>query len=275
MHILYATDGTPGALAAAPLLTELPLEAECRLTLLTTVEGTDETGARATLTATEEALSHVTASLDLRLRHGHAAEEIVQAAEELSADLIVLGSHGRSVLHRFLLGSTAERVARHSHCPVLLVRPGRPQLRRVVVALDGSDCSEFAAGWLRPFPWPADTEIRLLSVIPNLHAMAAEHFMLTPPLVQTSITFHDWQRQQVRERLDYHAAEFEKAGHRAVTEIRSGDPAGVLLHAATEESADLIAVGSHGYSGFDRLLLGSVSENILRHAHCSVLIVRR
>lgn len=275
MQILFATDGSEGALQAAPLLTDLPLEADCQLTLLTVNEGSDEFGARQALAATEQALSHVTASLSLAERHGHAAEEIVRLATELPADLIVVGSHGRRGLARFLLGSTCERVARHATCPVLVIRGDVRPIRRVLIGLDGSECSEDAVEWLRTFPWPLDAELRLVTVIPNLHSLAREHFVLMPPLVPQPVAFDIWQREQAQQHLRATAACFVRPDLKVVTNVRSGDPLPVLLEAAREEGADLIVVGSHGYGAFDRLLLGSVSENLLRHAPCSVLVVRQ
>jgi nucleotide-binding universal stress UspA family protein len=69
-------------------------------------------------------------------------------------------------------------------------------------------------------------------------------------------------------------AVFETTGRPRTTEVRADDAAGGLLAAAEERSVDLLMVGSHGYSGLNRFLLGSVSAKALRHAGCSVLVVR-
>ncbi len=273
MRILYATDGSEGATAAARLLTGLPLDPDCTLTILTVVDDDRHDGSEATLDAAAGTLGHCTASLDRRTRRGHPAAEIVQAAEEHRTDLIVLGSHGRSAVARFLLGSVAERVARHAPCSVLLVR-GKGNLRRVILGVDGSDGAAHAAEWLRQFPLHPDCEVRLVTVLANLEEITRHPMMVFPPLTEMSVPLDEWQREQALARLAESAGEFAAAGKRSVTEIRSGDAATGLVDVARDEGADLIVVGSHGLGALERVLLGSVPENVLRHAHCSVVIVR-
>ena len=83
------------------------------------------------------------------------------------------------------------------------------------------------------------------------------------------------QRDEVQDQLDAMAAAFAGSGERPITDIRRGDPALVLLHTAEDEGAGLIVVGSHGLNGIERFVMGSVSEKVLRHAHCSVLVVKQ
>jgi nucleotide-binding universal stress UspA family protein len=274
MRILYATDGSEGATAAARLLTELPLTPECTLTVLTVVEDDRHDDGDAVLDAAAETLGRCTASLERRTRRGHPAAEIIQAAEEHQTDLVVLGSHGRSAVARFFLGSVAERVARHASCPVLLVRGPGNGLRRVILGVDGSDGAGRAAEWLRQFPLPPGCEIRLVTVLANLDEITRHHMMVFPPFTEMSIPLDEWQREQASACLTETVAAFAAAGMPVVTEIRSGDPATGLLQVAGDEGADLVVVGSHGLGALERFMLDSVSENVLRHAHCSVLIVR-
>jgi nucleotide-binding universal stress UspA family protein len=81
-------------------------------------------------------------------------------------------------------------------------------------------------------------------------------------------------RRDAGGRRDALAAPFASAGIRAATEILSGDPAQTLLAAAEQRGADLVVLGSHGLAGGGRFVLGSVSERVLRHAHCSTLVVK-
>ena len=97
---------------------------------------------------------------------------------------------------------------------------------------------------------------------------------VAPPLVGHATTVGQWTREQARQRLEAQAHAFAAWGKHAVTECRSGDSAEALLQAAEDEGADLIVVGSHGAGPLERIVLGSVSEQVLHHAACSVLVVK-
>lgn len=272
MRIICATDGSRGALAAAQLLAELPWEAACTISLLGVIETGDEAAGERAVTDAAQALAHTSASLERSVRRGHAAEEILRAAEDRPADLIVLGSHGRSAIARFFVGSVAERVARHAPCPVLVARPRRAEIREIVVGVDASDAASRAAEWLGHLPLLPGCEIRLVTVLPNMREISRECFMVTPPLAHRTMPFHEWQREKAQARLKNLAAGLPGA---PVTELRSGDPDEELVNVALDEGADLIAVGSEEHKGAERFLLGSISENLVRRAPCSVLIVKQ
>jgi nucleotide-binding universal stress UspA family protein len=286
MRVLFATDGSREAQAAAQLLMNLPLEAEDPLTLLTVVpsdEGGESEGVLAPpypegavdiLAGTRDLLCHTPASLRQEVRRGHAGHEILDAAAAHQAELVVIGACGLSPVSRFLLGSVADRVVRHARCPVLVVRPGSAVVRRVVVGIDDSPSSTRAAKWLRGFPLPSEAEVRLVTVVQLLESWLRSPALLTPPLVDHVTTLAQHERDTAQERLHALAAGLTTGDKPAVTEIRSGDPTLALLQVAEEEGADLVVVGSHGQSAIERFLLGSVSEKVLQHAHCSVLVVR-
>ena len=162
VNILYATDGSEGALAAAHFLARLPLAADCQIHLLTVIEvDGGEAEANDIVARTREALGETRARVSTRLRRGDAAQQILEqihhggdddaTAETLDGvagipddgplpDLVVVGTHGHGAIARLFLGSVAERVARHAPCPVLLARPLiGGELDRIVVGLDGSD----------------------------------------------------------------------------------------------------------------------------------------
>jgi nucleotide-binding universal stress UspA family protein len=275
MQILYAVDGSAGAAAAGRLLAGLELDADVWLTILT-VSTNDRPDDAEALDRAADSLGASSARIRKVVRHGHAAEEIIREAEASAADLIVLGSHGRSAVARFLLGSVAEQVARHAPCPVLLVRGAEdgPKLRRVILGVDGSDAAAGAAEWLRRFPLPSGCEVRLVSILANLDEVVRSHLRVNPPLAEKSIPFDQWLRDQAATHLAELVDRFAADGTRVVTEIRSGDPAQGLLDVARDEGTDLIVVGSQGLGVLEQFLLGSVSQQVLRHAPCSVLVVR-
>jgi nucleotide-binding universal stress UspA family protein len=280
IRILFATDGSREAVAAAHLLASLPLRSADQLTLLLVVPETDAPDHQASgpskdaLVTAREVLCDMRASIMAIIRRGSPTDGILRTAAEEGADLLVVGACGRSSVTRFLLGSVAERVARHAPCPVLIVRPSPSPLRKVVLGLDDSPCSARAADWLLQFPLRSDGEVRLVTVVPLLEVWSRSAIALGPPVADHVTTLAQYERETAQEQLDTQARPFGARGTRAVTEIRSGDPALGLLQVAEEEGADLIVVGSHGQGAVKRFLLGSVSEKVLRHAHCSVLVVR-
>lgn len=273
MRILFATDGSAGAMAGAHLLARLPLGAGHEILLLSVVEHGHADRAGAALSAAEEELGGCGAPVTREVREGIAEEKILDAALEHAVDLVVIGASGHSGITRFFLGSGAERVAYHAPCPVLLARPHHDALRRVVVGIDASEASEQTVEWLRGFPLPPAAEVRLVTVLPLVEQWRNYGMMILPapeelePLAEKA-------RQQARERLELLAGRLREAGKQVITSLEEDDPATGLLHLAKESETDLVVAGSHGRTQVERFLLGSVSLNLLRHAHCSVLIVR-
>ena len=271
MNILYATDGSEGSRAGARLLARLPLSEEDRIIVTSVVEPSsaphelvDE--ATALLKPTQAAVQTVVVE-------GSPAEAILLAAAEHKADLITVGAMGRTGLIGYLVGSVAERVMRHSSVPVLVARPLAQELRQVLLAVDRSTVSEAVAkagAWL---PLPPDAELRLVTVIPPREALVA-----AAPTVWSGMA-HEL-KEIMNSTLEQAENHLRELGHmlqhtrRSVAaEVLRGEPASQILEAAERTETDLIIMGSHGEGGVDRWLLGSVSERVARHAHCSVLVV--
>jgi nucleotide-binding universal stress UspA family protein len=276
MRILYATDGSKGALAAAHLLAGLPLDTGDQLMVLMVVPEHENAEGHAALAVVREVLSYSTASLSMHIRRGDPAETILRVAEDHAADLMAIGSRGLSTVARFFLGSVAERVARHAVCPVLLVRPQHAELSRVLVGVDGSDRSDQSAHWLRGFPLPLGCQVQLVTVLPTTDELAGTHLPL--PLGhgdRTARATAERRQREVRKHLDTLADLLTEAGQQVTTEVWHGDPALALIQGAEASQADLVVVASHGHSAVERFFMGSVSEKILRHAPCSVMIVKR
>ena len=202
-------------------------------------------------------------------------------AKEWRADLVMVGSHERSQLARLCLGSTAQSVMRHAPCSVEIVRPGGDGggsagsgALKILAATDGSEFSAAALRAVAARPWPAGSKLKVISV---------PEFILTKDA--SYLVTHE-----TKEFGDLGAASIEDAKKciAAAREIVSGSPLTVnaelpeyedrpyqvILHEAEEWDADLIVVGSHGRSGLDRVVMGSVSEAVALHAKCSVEIIR-
>jgi len=256
------------------MLAGLQLGADDSLAVLTVVADARNQHAQDIVNGAVELVGSSSAHIRKVTCYGHAAGEIVRAAEEMTTDLVVVGSQGRSAIARFLVGSVAEQVARHAPCPVLLVRGSGEAPQRVAVGVDGSEGSQRALDFLMELPLPPAAEIRLVTILANLHEMAREHLLVTPPLAEHSTPLDQWLRDKAQAHLTELVASLGAADRPAVTEIRSGDAARGLIEVAEDEGTDLIVVGSHGPGVLEQFLLGSVSQQVLSHAPCSVLIVR-
>lgn len=181
-------------------------------------------------------------------RPGDPATVVLELAKEANADLIVMG-RSSSPLERVLLGSVAANVAKKSDRPVLIVR-GRSGVGplKVLVTSDGSELAMRAVAFTARHLSHLEAEVRVLVVeAPEvLHPMRA--------LEQAS---------------GYLAAR----GFLTVGQMRYGQPGQEILQAIEEERPDLLVMGSRGLSGMSRIFLGSVSEEVISKAHCSVLVV--
>jgi nucleotide-binding universal stress UspA family protein len=204
---------------------------------------------------------------------------ILDRAESTGADFVVAGSHGASALTRFLLGNVAAAVLRHAPCSVEIVRAGNREKRgmKVLLATDGSECSELAARSIAESTFPAGTEVRILSAVDLILPPARALF--EPPFADS--TFLEALRAEAMKRAQDAigaAAQILSSTGLTVSDSVSvlfESPKAVILDEAANWGADLIVLGSHGRRGVDRFLLGSVSEAVALHAGCSVQVIRR
>jgi nucleotide-binding universal stress UspA family protein len=199
---------------------------------------------------------------------------IPKAASEWKADLVVMGSHGTGAFVRLLMGSTAQAVLRHAACSVEIVREERRKSggMHVLVPTDGSECSEAAVRSVAARPWPEGTEIRMICV-PEVPVLAGV-YPYYPPEIVLEVTAAN--ESHAKEAVRKGAAILKKAGLQVSEELMEAreSPVRGILGMADDWNADLIVMGSHGRRGFDRYVLGSVSESVALHAHCSVELVR-
>jgi universal stress protein A len=210
---------------------------------------------------------------------GDIREGILENAAQWRADLVVVGSHGRKGLTRFLLGSTAESVARHARCSVEIVRvPSPPTQKRsghplkVLLAIDDSKYSEAAVQTVIQHMRPEKTEVCILHVTESVYSEIALYSYVAHA---QDIELVQQERLKQSKALVARAEQpLSGAGFQVRTEIRKGDQRTEITDCAAEWSADVIVVGSHGQKGLDRFLMGSVAEFVSRHAFCSVWIVR-
>ncbi len=198
------------------------------------------------------------------LAEGPAHRLLVERAAALGADLIVVGSveTGR---HNWTFGSTADRVVRQAPCPVLVYRPGSSLLpHRVLVPVDLSPSSRQAI----------ETALALLSPLEEVPTFELL-FALDPYDSAGLRQFSQDQLVRLAEaELQRMATVFEsRRGAIVQRKVRVGAPATEILAEIEERHPDLVVIGTHGYSGLERLLLGSVAARVIRTAPGSVLVV--
>lgn len=202
---------------------------------------------------------------------GEPYRTIVEYADEYDIDLIVMPTHGRSGLQRLLLGSTTERVVRRAEVPVLTIRPDaadavRYPYRGVAVPTDGSEGASEALSVGADVATDAEAALYVLSVI-TYQSLGID--------VRSDI-----QSAMLEESAEEIVEEATAAAERAGVETVDGAVEyGSSVHEAILEfleqrDIDLVVVGTHGRTGFDRFLLGSVAEALLRTSPVPVLTVR-
>jgi nucleotide-binding universal stress UspA family protein len=142
---------------------------------------------------------------------------------------------------------------------------------KIILAVDGSPHSAYAAEAVATRPWPSQTVVRVLSAVESVTPPAAELWYDA----SGSIERIRKEMTTEAERLTHEYAEtLRTSGLMAETVVRYGDARSVIVDEAKEWDADLVVVGSHGHTGLKRWLLGSVALSVVGHAPCSVEVVR-
>ncbi len=208
---------------------------------------------------------------ELISRVGPADELLAAVAVELKAELIVVGTHGHTGLSRFLLGSVAASTIRHAVCDVLVVRgSGTQPYAKPLIATDFDPQSNKAIRHAARICAP-DAKLDVVHAW-QLPAGSWGATLLGQARFPWS-SVRDAVVAGAQGQANKLVAEHAAAGRTIHVELVQGAPAQTITETATQAGHDLIAIGAHGHRGVRRLLLGSVAENVVRHAPCSVLVV--
>ncbi|HKO62722.1 MAG TPA: universal stress protein [Pyrinomonadaceae bacterium] len=213
-----------------------------------------------------------------KVSHQAAAESpawaIIFKAGEWNADLIVVGSHGKSGLAgRLILGSVSQRVLYEAACSVRIgrsVTENQISSLRLLVGVDGSSYSKAAVEAIAKRRWPTGTQVRLLTVVDTVMLLGNQEEQEAKWLEVGDE--ENW--DQIRALFEPEAAQLRATGLDAEVMIRKGHPTQQLLDEAATWDAHCIFAGAKGVRGIERLLLGSVSAAVASRAHCSVEVVR-
>ena len=212
---------------------------------------------------------------------GNAAEAIIETAAADKQTLIAMATHGRSGLDRWLLGSVAEKVLRGAGNPTLVVRAKEEKnltwematLKRVIVPLDGSEMSERILPHVEALSKYLDLEVTLLGVYggPLAAGSTGDGFYNTGQMD----AFITGLRAETSAYLATKTEELKRKGFKSVSfAAKEGREADEIIAMAQETPDTLIAMCTHGRSGVQRWMLGSVTETVVRHSDDPVLVVR-
>jgi nucleotide-binding universal stress UspA family protein len=214
---------------------------------------------------------------------GEPKTAILDEAQQWGADLIILGTHGYNAFERLWLGSVSRTVLSNAKCSVEIVRRRDDQvfgrrMRKILLAVDGSEPGAAAVDEVADRPWPQGSEVHVISVVEL-------PFTPTPETWSLPESYYSQLEKSSRERA---TSAVENAISRLresnsarevpltlTSEVIVGHAEETILKIAKSSDADLVVLGSHGYRGFQRFLLGSVSQAVAYHAPCSVEIVRK
>ncbi|GCF12387.1 universal stress protein [Haloarcula mannanilytica] len=203
------------------------------------------------------------------VREGVVHEEILDYADENGVDLVVMGTHGRTGVRRYLLGSVTEKVVRLSDVPVLSVKadadPGAVAFEDILLPTDGSSGAEAAIEPTAALAGETDATVHVLSAV-DTRSLGID--------VGSSVIIDELE-SIAEDAVATTSERLYEAGVGAVkTAVAHGIPYQVILQAIDDNDVDLVVIGTHGRTGIDRYLLGSVTEKLVRTAPVPVLTVR-
>jgi len=283
--ILLSTDGSEYSEGAIREAIKLAKKCSSKLTVLSVIDTNPEFDALAPqlMEKKEKEARQNLDAVQVRARQEgvdcdtivHEGEEpykyIVDEAIKRKSTMIVMGRRGRTGLKRLMMGSVTARVIGHAPCNVLVVpKAAQLEFKNIVVAMDGSKYSAAAASEALGLAKWNGSALTVISVVPSE--------LMTPSDIDFTIT----QRELIAEKEMHEAEKNAKVVKEAALKegvavkafVLSGRPADAIIETAQEKNADLIVLGSHGRTGVERLLMGSVAERVIVLASCPVLVVK-
>ena len=215
----------------------------------------------------------------------HTAEEILDYAEEEKISLIIMATHGRTGIRRWALGSTADKVIRAAKCPVMVIRanlnvPETIKLSNILVTLDESKESEIVLPHIESLASRLEASVTLLHVVvPPYHIYPITEgigYYGGEGIVKVPFTDAEVKpiKEKAQEYLQKVCDKLMDKGVKTKLAVRVGSAADEIIGAAQEIGADLVAMATHGESGFSRWEFGSITDKVLHASSTPLLLVR-
>ena len=216
----------------------------------------------------------------IHVKKGRPFQEICRLARKIDIDLIIIPTRGNTGLKHLALGSTAERVVRHSPCPVLVLRSGPKAgqngklpaasitFPKILVPIDFSDCSMKGLAYAKALARQFRSKLILLN------SVAIQYWMTNDEYTRYDLPLLTQQSEKVaREQMHNLVQELQKEKLEVTSSVEIGHAGQQICAAAEEKRVDVIVTSTHGATGLKHVLLGSTAEYVVRHATCPVLVV--
>ena len=310
MNILLAVDQSPQSQAAISLLANVQFPTRSKLYLLYVLEPqrwTEElkgkhklhmqtmlssarsqvsTEAREFLSKAQKTCQKPKLNVTSLVIDGIPGGAILSAIDKYNIDLVIMGTQGKTGLKRFLLGSVSEWVLTEAPCSVLIVRkkPTAKKTKRtglnIVIGNDGSLDSQYAIDFTRQLKFPPTSNMTVCHIIEEQYALRTElaaRLGVTGKAETAKLAAEilKVREHEGKELLKSSASRLNHGGRPIKKVLTYGHPADQLLTLAQKNKADIVVVGSRGITGLRRVFLGSVSNKVVSHAPCAVLVVRQ
>ena len=225
------------------------------------IQGMEARSAKA-LKKAKQQLASLNLTGTARKEQGAVAPTILKRAPKRDG-LLVVGSQGLDALDRFMLGSVSTELIQYATCPVLVVKKEAAPLRRITLAIDGSDASAQALAFVLAKVQPDHSTGKGGRVPIQVAVIHVMPFLKYPELKEAG-----------RRLVEQSAQKLIQAGFAAEAVCQLGKPAEEIMKVASKHRADLIVMGAKGMGAIARFFLGSVSTRVVQHSSCSVLVVR-
>ena len=215
--------------------------------------------------------------VECALLKGTTAPALEDYVERTGTDLVVMTSHGRGGIGRLMLGNVADQLVRRLNVPVLVIRPGEKaspaesQRRRILVPLDGSPLAESIMEEAKTFARITESELMLVMIVLPLPILLPPYAW--PPETLTQSPEH--RELAARQYLEAVMKQLKNEGLAVQSRVRTARKVTrEILQVAKDEECNMVAMATHGSSGLDRMMLGSVADQVVRHADIPVLLLR-
>src|SRR5208282_5925666 len=294
-HLLVPLDGSRMAEATLPVAVYLARTLGAQVTLFHVIErgAKQEVHGERHLTDPKEARDYLEEvavrifSADIPVeRHVHISEvndvarSIIDHVGELAPELIVMCTHGRGGLSRFMFGSIAQRVVGLGRTPLLLIPPAGTEAplatfscNRILVALDGNAEHEEGLKVASSLAKNCGAELCLLMAVHTLNTLSGEQAATAKILPGATHALLDFAEQDAKKYLQRNITLLKTEGVTATADVHRGDPAIVIISTAEQKRADLIVLATHGKSGMDAFWSGSATPNVANRSVIPLLLV--
>ena len=224
-----------------------------------------EDKAREKLTSLAAGVRQAGVDVEFEIRTGDVYEEVKRSIEFVKPQILVMGTHGRRGVERWFMGSTTEKLLRHSPVPLITIsatgeKAGAPRFKRILVTTDFSDGTSDALSYAFSVAQENESKITLLHVV---HDVAAD----------VSGKYRESLLEGVEKQLDDLVPPEATTWCDVNTQVEIGVPYRIILRVLEDEKIDLLVMNIHGKGMLDRALLGSTAERVVRVAPCPVMLI--